>query len=262
MFAVETNCRASRQHLSKCWHIDKPDERYTKIKGVRASLVSFNMHETGVHHKSDPIIIGKEHVGDSAHWTPIAEFDSTKHLRQMSQNQFGNNSLRLQRWITNEWTVVYIADDEKRWDSVIPISVAIIFLWRTEGQHIHIIANRIDLAGVESSALWVGIENLYKAHRSLVNFRKSLISFISDQDSTILLKYVNRLVKRIPSSSWSYQNDLVFLSQEILSQIIDKQWQIHPTLTFTLAWDQEEVSQMPILPLLVKWMASLFRIQE
>lgn len=66
-----------------------PMKGMQKIKRGKsfAGVVQYAL-KPGAHHKSDPIIIGGNMLGDSA-LELIAEFDSTKHLRQMSQNQFG-----------------------------------------------------------------------------------------------------------------------------------------------------------------------------
>lgn len=60
-----------------------------KIKrGKNFSGVVHYALKPGAHHKSDPVVIGGNMLSDSA-VELIAEFDSTKHLRLMSQNQFG-----------------------------------------------------------------------------------------------------------------------------------------------------------------------------
>jgi hypothetical protein len=52
-----------------------------------AGVVQYAL-KPGAHHKSDPIVIGGNMLGDSASEL-IAEFDGTKQLRQMFRNRYG-----------------------------------------------------------------------------------------------------------------------------------------------------------------------------
>ena len=111
-----------------------------------AGVVQYAL-KPGAHHKSDPIIIGGNMLGDSA-LELIAEFDSTKHLRQDVAKSVWHNSLRLPNGesLTNEqWSS--IADDYMKRMGFSDTHLRCYVLHDDEGQHIHIIASRIDIAG-------------------------------------------------------------------------------------------------------------------
>ncbi|EDO4583688.1 relaxase/mobilization nuclease domain-containing protein [Salmonella enterica subsp. enterica serovar Give] len=100
------------------------------------------------HHKSDPIVIGGNMLGDSA-LELIAEFDSTKHLRQDVAKPVWHNSLRLpngESLTAEQWSS--IADDYMRRMGFGDTHLRCYVLHDdSAGQHIHIIASRIDIAG-------------------------------------------------------------------------------------------------------------------
>ncbi|EFH9354214.1 TPA: relaxase/mobilization nuclease domain-containing protein, partial [Escherichia coli] len=102
----------------------------------------------GSHHKSDPIVIGGNMLGDSA-LELIAEFDSTKHLRQDVAKPVWHNSLRLpngESLTAEQWSS--IADDYMRRMGFGDTHLRCYVLHDdSAGQHIHIIASRIDIAG-------------------------------------------------------------------------------------------------------------------
>ncbi|EJI6851520.1 relaxase/mobilization nuclease domain-containing protein [Salmonella enterica] len=103
--------------------------------------------QSGAHHKSDPIVIGGNMLGDSA-CELIAEFDSTKHLRQDVAKPVWHNSLRLPDGETlsnDQW--VTIADDYMKRIGFSDTHLRCYVLHDDDGQHIHIIASRIDMAG-------------------------------------------------------------------------------------------------------------------
>jgi len=88
------------------------------VKGMRkirrgknfAGVVQYAL-KPGAHHKCDPVVIGGNMLGDTAH-EMIAEFDSTKHLRQDVAKPVWHNSLRLPDGETlsnDQWA--NIADD-------------------------------------------------------------------------------------------------------------------------------------------------------
>ncbi|WP_163274408.1 relaxase/mobilization nuclease domain-containing protein [Enterobacter hormaechei] len=117
-----------------------------------AGVVQYAL-KLGAHHKSDPIIIGGNMLGDSA-LELIAEFDSTKHLRQDVAKSVWHNSLRLPNGesLTNEqWSS--IADDYMKRMGFSDTHLRCYVLHDDEGQHIHIIASRIDIA---SGKLYLG----------------------------------------------------------------------------------------------------------
>ncbi|RJL37293.1 relaxase/mobilization nuclease domain-containing protein [Pectobacterium carotovorum] len=108
----------------------------------------------GSHHKKDPIVIGGNMLGDIA-GDLIAEFNTTKTLRPDVVKPVWHNSLRLPKneALTNsEWSV--IADDYMSRMGFSETHLRCYVLHDdTEGQHIHIIASRIDLT---NGSLYLG----------------------------------------------------------------------------------------------------------
>ncbi|HBN6386359.1 TPA: relaxase/mobilization nuclease domain-containing protein, partial [Escherichia coli] len=103
--------------------------------------------QPGAHHKSDPVVIGGNMLGDSA-FELIAEFDGTKQLRPDVQKAVWHNSLRLpdgESLSNDQW--VYIADDYMKKMGFSDTHLRCYVLHDDDGQHIHIIASRIDLNG-------------------------------------------------------------------------------------------------------------------
>ncbi|CAM7530092.1 MobA/VirD2-like nuclease domain-containing protein [Escherichia coli] len=124
------------------------------MKGMRkikrgknfAGVVQYAL-KPGSHHKSAPIVIGGNMLGDSA-CELIAEFDSTKHLRQDIAKPVWHNSLRLPDGETlsnDQWA--RIADDYMKKMGFNDTHLRCYVLHDDDGQHIHIIASRIDIAG-------------------------------------------------------------------------------------------------------------------
>ncbi|HBC6113661.1 TPA: relaxase/mobilization nuclease domain-containing protein [Citrobacter freundii] len=119
-----------------------------KIKrGKCFSGVVLYVLKPGSHHKSDPIVIGGNMLSDSA-LELIAEFDGTKQLRPDVQKPVWHNSLRLpdsESLSNDQW--VTIADDYMKRMGFSDTHLRCYVLHDDEGQHIHIIASRIDLNG-------------------------------------------------------------------------------------------------------------------
>ncbi|HFN3681063.1 TPA: relaxase/mobilization nuclease domain-containing protein [Enterobacter hormaechei] len=125
------------------------------MKGMRkirrgknfAGVVQYAL-KPGSHHKCDPVVIGGNMLGDTAH-EMIAEFDSTKHLRQDVAKPVWHNSLRLpdgESLSNDQWA--RIADDYMKRMGFSDTHVRCYVLHDDPaGQHIHIIASRIDLNG-------------------------------------------------------------------------------------------------------------------
>ncbi|HBV2141112.1 TPA: relaxase/mobilization nuclease domain-containing protein, partial [Klebsiella variicola] len=124
------------------------------MKGMRkikrgknfAGVVQYAL-KPGSHHKSDPIVIGGNMLGDTTHEL-IAEFDGTKQLRPDVQKPAWHNSLRLpdsESLSNDQW--VTIADDYKKRMGFSDTHLRCYVLHDDDGQHIHIIASRIDIAG-------------------------------------------------------------------------------------------------------------------
>ena len=104
--------------------------------------------QPGVHHKSDPVVIGGNMLGGSA-LELIAEFDGTKQLRPDAQKPVWHNSLRLpdgESLSNDQWAM--IADDYMKKLGFNETHLRCYVLHDdSAGQHIHIIASRIDMAG-------------------------------------------------------------------------------------------------------------------
>lgn len=104
--------------------------------------------QAGAHHKSDPIVIGGNMLCDSAYGL-IAEFDGTKQLRPDVQKAVWHNSLRLpdgESLLNEQWVI--IADDYMKRMGFSETHLRCYVMHDDEaGQHIHIIASRVDLVG-------------------------------------------------------------------------------------------------------------------
>lgn len=125
-----------------------PMKGMRKIKRGKnfAGVVQYAL-KPGAHHKCDPVVIGGNMLGDTAHEI-IAEFDSTKHLRQDVAKPVWHNSLRLPDGETlsnDQW--VNMADDYMKMMGFSDTHHRCYVLHDDEGQHIHIIASRIDIVG-------------------------------------------------------------------------------------------------------------------
>ncbi|HED5889427.1 TPA: relaxase/mobilization nuclease domain-containing protein, partial [Salmonella enterica] len=124
------------------------------MKGMRkikrgknfAGVVQYAL-KPGSHHKSAPIVIGGNMLSGSA-LELISEFNGTKQLRPDVQKPVWHNSLRLPNGesLTNEqWSS--IADNYMKRMGFSDTHLRCYVLHDDEGQHIHIIASRIDLNG-------------------------------------------------------------------------------------------------------------------
>ena len=125
------------------------------MKGMRqirrgknfAGVVQYAL-KPGAHHKCDPVVIGGNMLGDTA-YELIAEFDGTKQLRTDVQKPVWHNSLRLpdgESLSNDQWA--RIADDYMKRMGFSDTHVRCYVLHDDPaGQHIHIIASRIDLNG-------------------------------------------------------------------------------------------------------------------
>ena len=123
------------------------------MKGMRkirrgknfAGVVQYAL-KPGSHHKSDPIVIGGNMLSGFA-LELISEFNGTKQLRPDVQKPVWHNSLRLPNGesLTNEqWSS--IADDYMERMGFSDTHLRCYVLHDDDGQHIHIIASRIDMA--------------------------------------------------------------------------------------------------------------------
>lgn len=120
-----------------------------KIKrGKRFAGVVLYALKPGTHHKTDPVVIGGNMLGDSA-VELIAEFSASASLRPDVVKPVWHNSLRLpqgESLTTKQW--VMFADDymNRMGFSETHLRCYVIHDDKA-GQHIHIIASRVDLIG-------------------------------------------------------------------------------------------------------------------
>lgn len=102
----------------------------------------------GIHHKTDPVVIGGNMLGDSA-TELIAEFSASASLRADVAKPVWHNSLRLpqgESLTTKQW--VSFADDYMSCMGFSDTHLRCYVIHDDEaGQHIHIIATRVDLVG-------------------------------------------------------------------------------------------------------------------
>ncbi|EBN7784584.1 relaxase/mobilization nuclease domain-containing protein, partial [Salmonella enterica] len=119
-----------------------------KIKrGKSFSGVVLYVLKPGSHHRTVPEVIGGNMTGDCSQEL-IDEFNLTKELRSDVAKPVWHNSLRLPQGesLTNEqWK--RIADDYMKRMGFSDTHLRCYVLHDDEGQHIHIIASRIDIAG-------------------------------------------------------------------------------------------------------------------
>ncbi|EDW7876601.1 relaxase/mobilization nuclease domain-containing protein, partial [Salmonella enterica] len=216
------------------------------MKGMRkirrgknfAGVVQYAL-EPGVHHKCDPIVIGGNMLSDSA-FELIAEFDGTKQLRPDVQKAVWHNSLRLpdgESLTAEQWSS--IADDYMERMGFSDTHLRCYVLHDDPaGQHIHIIASRIDLNG---GKLYLGrnenlistqiISKLEVAHGLTVTKTASPPSQAQPKR-----KRVSRNEKMLSERTG------VLSPREALQQILDKSLSDKPDLlTFTKRLEEAEV---------------------
>ncbi|EAX7731836.1 relaxase, partial [Salmonella enterica] len=206
-----------------------------------AGVVQYAL-KPGVHHKSDPVVIGGNMLGDSASKL-ITEFDCTKQLRPDVQKAVWHNSLRLPDGETlsnDQW--VSIADDYMKKMGFSDTHLRCYVLHDDEGQHIHIIASRIDIAG---GKLYLG------RNENLISTR--IISELEMAHGLTVTKVTNTAPslsntqpkrKRISRNEQMLSERTGVLSpREALQQILDKSLSDKPNLfTFTKRLEEAEVS--------------------
>ncbi|HCT0247074.1 TPA: relaxase/mobilization nuclease domain-containing protein [Salmonella enterica subsp. enterica serovar Abortusovis] len=216
------------------------------MKGMRkirrgknfAGVVQYAL-KPGAHHKCDPVVIGGNMLGDTAHEL-IAEFDGTRQLRPDVQKPVWHNSLRLpdgESLTAEQWSS--IADDYMRRMGFSDTHLRCYVLHDDDGQHIHIIASRIDLNG---GKLYLGrnenlistqiISKLEVAHGLTVTKTASPPSQAQPKR-----KRVSRNEKMLSERTG------VLSPREALQQILDKSLSDKPDLlTFTKRLEEAEVS--------------------
>ncbi len=117
-------------------------------RGKNFSGVVFYTLKPSSHHKIDPTVIGGNMLGDSANEL-IAEFDGTKQLRPDVQKPVWHNSLRLPvgESLSKEQWVTFADDYMQRMGFSDTHLRCYVLHDDMAGQHIHIIASRIDVNG-------------------------------------------------------------------------------------------------------------------
>ncbi len=193
----------------------------------------------GSHHNSDPIVIGGNMLGDTAH-EMIAEFDNTKHLRQDVAKPVWHNSLRLPdgESLSNEqWSS--IADDYMRRLGFSDTHLRCYVLHDdSAGQHIHIIASRIDIAG---GKLYLG------RNENLISTR--IISELEIAHGLTVTKTAPSITPKQQKRRKVSRNEQMLTertglpsSKEALQQILDKSLADTPDLlTFIKRLEEAEV---------------------
>ncbi len=215
------------------------------MKGMRkikrgksfAGVVQYAL-KLGAHHKSDPVVIGGNMLGDSA-LELVAEFDSTKHLRQDVAKPVWHNSLRLpdgEALSNDQW--VNIADGYMKMMGFSDTHLRCYVLHDDEGQHIHIIASRIDMAG---GKLYLG------RNENLISTR--IISELEIAHNLTITKTASAITPRQPKRKRISRNEQMLSARtgvpspkEALQQILDKSLADTPDLlTFIKRLEEAEV---------------------
>ena len=193
----------------------------------------------GSHHKSDPIVIGGNMLGDSA-FELIAEFNGTKQLRPDVQKAVWHNSLRLpgsESLANDQW--VTIADDYMKRMGFSDTHLRCYVLHDdSAGQHIHIIASRIDLNG---GKLYLGRNENLISTRIISELEFAHTLTVTRTACSIAPTQPKR--KRISRNEQMLSERTGLLSpKEALQQILDKSLADTPDLlTFTKRLEEAEV---------------------
>ena len=213
-----------------------PMKGMQKIKRGKsfAGVVQYAL-KPGAHHKSDPAVIGGNMLGGSA-LELIAEFDGTKQLRPDIQKPVWHNSLRLpsgESLTAEQWSS--IADDYMKRMGFSDTHLRCYVLHDDEGQHIHIIASRIDIAG---GKLYLG------RNENLISTR--IISELEiTHNLTVTMTAPKQPKRRKVSRNEQMLSERTGLPspKEALQQILDKSLADTPDLlTFTKRLEEAEVS--------------------
>ncbi|WP_313107714.1 relaxase/mobilization nuclease domain-containing protein, partial [Pseudescherichia vulneris] len=215
------------------------------MKGMRkikrgksfAGVVQYAL-KPGSHHKSDPIVIGGNMLSGSA-LELISEFNGTKQLRPDVQKPVWHNSLRLpdgESLTAEQWSS--IADDYMNRMGFSDTHLRCYVLHDDEGQHIHIIASRIDIAGAK---LYLG------RNENLISTR--IISELEITHNLTVTKTAPSIAPKQPKWKRISRNEQklsertgVPCPKKSLQQIIDKSMTDKPDLlTFVKRLEDSEV---------------------
>ncbi|EIG9276630.1 relaxase/mobilization nuclease domain-containing protein [Salmonella enterica] len=211
-----------------------------KIKrGKSFSGVVLYVLKPGSHHRTVPEVIGGNMTGDCSQEL-IDEFNLTKELRSDVAKPVWHNSLRLPQGesLTNEqWK--RIADDYMKRMGFGDTHLRSYVLHNDDGQHIHIIASRIDL---NSRKLYLGRnENLISTQ---------IISELEIAHGLTVTKTAPSIAPKQPKRKRATRNEKMLSERtgepspkEALQQILDKSLSDKPDLfTFTKRLEEAEVS--------------------
>ncbi|EBC3207566.1 relaxase [Salmonella enterica] len=216
------------------------------MKGMRkikrgksfAGVVQYVL-KPGSHHKSVPIIIGGNMLSNSALGL-IAEFDGTKQLRPDVQKAVWHNSLRLpdgESLSNDQWAK--IADDYMKKMGFSDTHLCCYVLHDDPaGQHIHIIASRIDLNG---GKLYLG------RNENLISTR--IISELEITHNLTVTKTASAVAPKQPKRRKVSRNEQMLSARtgapspkQALQQILDKSFADTPDLlTFIKRLEEAEV---------------------
>ncbi|MEZ2601290.1 relaxase/mobilization nuclease domain-containing protein [Kluyvera intermedia] len=192
------------------------------------------------HHKTDPIVIGGNMLSDLAN-DLIAEFDTSEQLRPDIQNPVWHNSLRLptsESLTTEQWSC--IADDYMKRMGFSDTHLRCYVLHNdAAGQHIHIIASRIDVA---NGKLYLG------RNENLISTR--IISELEIAHNLTVTKSAASIETKQPKPKKISRNEKMLSERtgvpapkEALQQILDKSLVDRPELlTFINRLKETEVS--------------------
>lgn len=192
------------------------------------------------HHKTDPIVIGGNMLSDLAN-DLIAEFDTSEQLRPDVQKPVWHNSLRLptsESLTTEQWSC--IADDYMKRMGFSDTHLRCYVLHNdAAGQHIHIIASRIDVA---NGKLYLG------RNENLISTR--IISELEIAHNLTVTKSAASIGPKQPKPKRVSRNEKMLSERtgfpapkEALQQILDKSLDDRPELlTFIKRLKEAEVS--------------------
>ena len=203
-----------------------------------AGVVQYAL-KPGTHHKSDPVVIGGNMLSDTA-IELIAEFDGSKHLRPDVQKAVWHNSLRLpddESLSNDQWAK--IADDYMKKMGFNETHLRCYVLHDdSAGQHIHIIASRIDLY---AGKLYLGRNENLISTRIISELEIAHCLTVTKTAPSITPKQQKR--KRISRNEQMLSERTGILSpREALQQILDKSLSDKPDLlTFTKRLEEAEV---------------------
>ena len=207
-------------------------------RGNRFAGVVRYVLQPGAHHKSDPVVIGGNMLSGSV-LELISEFNGTKQLRPDVQKPVWHNSLRLpdgESLSNDQW--VTIADEYMKRMGFSDTHLRCYVLHDDGGQHIHIIASRIDMVG---GKLYLG------RNENLISTR--IISELEIAHSLTVTKTAPSLLNTQPKRKRISRNEQklsertgVPCPKKFLQQIIDKSMTDKPDLlTFVKRLEDSEV---------------------